>query len=146
MTSTLIPACFIARHEPEVAHAGHHDGVGGELPLPLISERQHADDAVAVDLFAVRVAEDDPVRIAVERDSGIGPMLSDKPADVFRIERAAAVVDIEPVRTDRGLDDLGAEFAEDQRRDRIAAPFAQSSTIRSPRRLRFWMEPFAYSI
>ena len=86
-----------------------------EFPLLLQADGAKAEDAVAADHLAVGIGEDDAVGVAIEGDAEVGVVAADEFAGVFRMERAAAAVDVEAVRLDAGGDDFGAEFLENER-------------------------------
>jgi hypothetical protein len=108
--------CLIASLQAEVAHHGGDQRVMLlEFPLLLEADGAEREDAVAADHLAVGIGEDDAVGIAIEGDAEVGIEAADEFAGVFRMERAAAAVDVEAVRLDAGGDDLGAEFLENER-------------------------------
>ena len=63
------------------------EGQGGE-----------GEDAVAGDRAAGGVGEDHAVGIAIEGDAEVGAVLADQVAGGFRMQRAAAGVDVDAVR------------------------------------------------
>ena len=119
VVSTLMPCLFHRLVESEVAHDGGDQRVLAEFPLLFQADGAQRQDAVTADHLAVGIGEDDAVGIAIERDPEVGIVAADQFAGVFRVERAAAAVDVEAVGFDAGGDDFGAEFLEDQRRDEI---------------------------
>src|SRR5450756_759593 len=102
--------------EPPVRHHRSHDGLG--LPaLALELERPEVKNVVAVEERPLVVGHDDPVRIAVERDSERGRRLDDGARHSRGMQGAATLVDVPPVGRDVPRDDVGARGAKRGRRD-----------------------------
>ena len=83
------------------AHIGHHCGhKAAALKLALRGECSGADghDLVTVDLLAVFIHSQAPVGIAIERKAKIVPTFSHARAELFKMRRAAMVVDVHAVR------------------------------------------------
>ena len=105
------------------AEIGHHrtdHRIAGELAFFLQRQGAQGQDAIARDGGPAGVGENHAVRIAVERDADIGALLFHDFAGEFRVERPYARVDIDAVRVDTELHDLGTQFLEDERGEKIA--------------------------
>ena len=105
--------------QAEIAHDGGDERVVAEFSLLFQADGAEAEDAVAADDLAVGVGEDDAVGVAVEGDAEVGLVLADELAGGFRVERAAAVIDVEAVRVVADGDDFRAEFLKNERADEV---------------------------
>ena len=84
--------------EPDVRHHGRHHRVAGELAglvQPDGTRRQHL---IAVDHVALGVGEERAIGVAVVRDARVGAQPHDLGRHDLGVQRAAAVVDVRPVR------------------------------------------------
>ena len=106
--------------QTEVRHHGADHGVSAELAFLLQGQGAESEDTVAGDASAARVAEDHAVRVAVERDTDVGPLLFHDLAGELRIKGADTGVDVDAVGFDSELHDFGAEFLEDERSQEVA--------------------------
>ena len=106
--------------QAEVRHHGADHRIAAELTLFLQGQGAQRQDTVTGDTGAGRVAEDHAVRVAVERDADVGPLLFHDLAGELRIKGADTGVDIDAVGFDAELHDFGAEFLEDERSQEVA--------------------------
>ena len=96
-----------------------------------------ADDVVAVDEATVGVDRERPIGVTVEGDAHVRRRLDDGALQRIGVRRPGALVDVRAVGLGVEHPHVCAQRAEDRRRrPREAAPFAQSTTTRSPDRLR----------
>ncbi len=97
--------------EAEVRHRRDGDAVDAEV------EREHREDLVAVDRLSALVDGEHPVAVAVEGDAEVEAAAANGVGEQAEVGRAAADVDVRPVRLVADRRDLGAELLERLRRE-----------------------------
>ena len=80
------------------------------------AEGEDREQLVAVDVVALVVDGQAAVRVAVEGDADVGPVLDHGRLQRGEVGGAAAVVDVEPVRLGTDHHDLGARRSQRHRR------------------------------
>ncbi len=70
-------------------------------------------------IAALLVDDDQPVRVAVERDADVRPARDDCFLEQLRLGRSAVVVDVEAVGLHADRDDVGAELPQSVGRDMV---------------------------
>ena len=106
--------------EAEIGHDRRDDAGLGQAAVLLPGAGHHAHELVAVDLVALLVDDQHPVRIAVEGDAHIGAQLAHLVDQGVRRRGADLVVDVEAVRLDADRHHLGAELPQGLRGDLVA--------------------------
>ena len=70
-------------------------------------QREHGEDLVPVDHYPVGADREAPVGVPVVRDTSVRAVLEDRRGQRVQVGRAAAQVDVRPVRLRADRDDLG---------------------------------------
>src|SRR5205814_10080724 len=105
--------------EAEVGHDRRNQAATHELSAPRQARCDQRHQLVTVENDAALVGDDQPIRIAVERNPDIGPPRQDLAPHLFGRQCTAFPVYVEAVRGDTEREDLGAELPEDSRGDLI---------------------------
>ena len=107
------PACRgDGRLQPRVAHDRADQGFLRQLSLREQVQPSDGHDVVSVDQFALLVAEQEAVGIAVVRNAQVGAVLPDFLAHELGVHRAAVFVDVLAVRLVAKDDDFRAQLAQ----------------------------------
>ena len=138
--SILMPRALERGFQAHVGHGGGDDGGVGEQAAGIQVAGGEQQDGVAIDDFAVFVGEEGAVGVAVEGDAHGRLAADDFGGDDVGMERAAVLVDVAAVGRGVGEDDcaaaVGVESAKSSGAMALAAPLAQSMTMRRPSRER----------
>ena len=105
--------------QTEVAHhrAGHRRAA--QFAFLHQGQRAQGQDPVAGDARPGLVGEDHAVGVPVEGDSEVGALLAHDPTGMLGMQGPATLVDVQAIRFDPELHDLGAEFLENQRSEQV---------------------------
>ena len=132
--TTVSPASFMAVRNPRLLMTVATTVSRASTPCACIGEGEDRHDLVAVDQVALVVGGETPVRVAVEGEARVRPVLHDGALEGREMRRTAVVVDVEPVRQSRGSRPPRAPAAANAcGATTDAAPSAQSSTTVGPR-------------
>ena len=129
VSSTWMPSACHGQAEAQVGHHRHDDGVVDQLaPVGAGRRRQMAMRWSPSTSRAGGVHGQDPIGVAVEGETGVGPAATTRGLQVLGVGRAATGVDVGAVGL--GVDDLdvGAEALSAPGAERDAEPLAQSTT------------------
>ena len=98
--------------QSEVTHFGRDQRVVAELIRFQKIERGDSKNFIAINDFAVFVAEQHAVGVAIMSDADIGASEFDDALNFVRVRAAAALVDVHSIRLVMRHGDIGAEFAQ----------------------------------
>ena len=99
--------------EPRVGHRGRDDGVPLQAAVLLQRDGARREDLVPVDHPPLRVGEQGTVGVTVVGDAGVRARLLHGGGHHLGVKRAAALVDVPPVRLVEHRPDVGAQPAKD---------------------------------
>ncbi len=105
--------------QAEIGHHGRHQSAACQPAGLMPGLGDHRHDLVAVDDGTGFVDDQDPVRVAVERDAYIGLELANLFTQAFGMGRAAACIDVDAVGLVVNGVDFGTKFPERGRRDLV---------------------------
>ena len=105
--------------QSQVAHhrAGHRRSA--QFPLLHQGQRAQRQDPVAGHARPGLVGEDHAIGVAVEGNPEVGALLADDPSGMVGMQGPAPLVDVQAIRFDAELHDLGAQFLEDEGREQV---------------------------
>ena len=72
---------------------------------------------IAVNLRPMRIYQNQPIRITIERDADVRVFLTHSLAKLLRMQRAAVLVNVQSIRLNRDFDHLGLQILQDGRGD-----------------------------
>ncbi len=114
------PLGLQAALQSQVGHDGGDEALAVQPSAfgPVQTDQSH--DLVAVDHMALLVADDHPVRVAVQGDADVAAIALDRFRHGLGMGRAALSVDVQAVRLHPDGEDLGAQLVQGRRRHAVA--------------------------